>query len=145
MSHVRKQIRDRVVTELSGLTTTGQRVHNTRYFPLSPNDLPCLLVYPDDGVAEESEHDGELRLSRELRMVVRGVAQAQKNVEDKLDTIAAEVETAMSRTLNDLAVNSMLAETRILRSNEGDHEIASVELVFAVLYRTALGAPEAAL
>ena len=44
--HVRKQIRDRLVTLLTGLATTGSRVYKSRVYNLAPTyELPCLLIY----------------------------------------------------------------------------------------------------
>ena len=41
MAHLRKQIRDNVVTALTGLSTTGSRVYASRVYP----NLPGLCVY----------------------------------------------------------------------------------------------------
>ena len=54
MSHVRQQIRERVATTLTGLTTTGSRVYQSRVYPLGPNNLPGLLVFTS---SESSEVD----------------------------------------------------------------------------------------
>lgn len=43
MAHLREQIRDRVVTDLTGLTTTGSRVFRSRIYPLENNDLPVYV------------------------------------------------------------------------------------------------------
>ena len=46
MSHVRQQIRDRILTICGGLTTTTTHVYNTRLYALIPeSNLPALLVY----------------------------------------------------------------------------------------------------
>ena len=45
MSHVRKQIRDAVVTALTGLSTTGSRVYKSRIYPLETGKLPGLAIY----------------------------------------------------------------------------------------------------
>ena len=45
MAHLREQIRDRVVTDLTGLTTTGSRVFRSRIYPLESNDLPGLCIF----------------------------------------------------------------------------------------------------
>lgn len=45
MPHVRTQIRGVVATTLTGLATTGARVHPSRLWPLQKADLPALLVY----------------------------------------------------------------------------------------------------
>ena len=40
MAHVRKLIRDHITTSLTGLTTTGSNVFQTRFFPLEDTKLP---------------------------------------------------------------------------------------------------------
>ena len=46
MSHARQKIRDAVVTLVTGLTTTGSRVFDTRLYNLEPSeDLPGLVIY----------------------------------------------------------------------------------------------------
>ena len=45
MSHARQKIRDAVVTLLTGLTTTGSRVYDTRLYNLEPSEnLPGLVI-----------------------------------------------------------------------------------------------------
>ena len=39
MAHVRKSIRDDVVSTLTGLTTTGTNVYQTRFYPLAEAKL----------------------------------------------------------------------------------------------------------
>ena len=46
MAHVRKLIRDNITTTLTGLTTTGSNVFQTRFFPLEDTKLPALCITP---------------------------------------------------------------------------------------------------
>jgi len=45
LAHLRKQIRDNVVTVLTGLSTTGSRVYASRVYPMAAANLPGLCVY----------------------------------------------------------------------------------------------------
>ena len=45
MAHVRKQIRDAVITALTGLSTTGSNVFRSRIYPLESNKIPGLCVF----------------------------------------------------------------------------------------------------
>lgn len=91
MSHARQQIRDAVVTTLTGLATTGSRVYSGRVHPLDV--LPALTVWTPD---ERIEYDAMgTTQSRLLVLVVEGRARATASLDDTLDTIAAEVEAAM--------------------------------------------------
>ena len=44
-NHIRQQIRERAGTVLTGLTTTGTNVFETRIYPLSNTNLPALAIY----------------------------------------------------------------------------------------------------
>ena len=45
MAHIRKTIRENIVTTLTGLATTGSSVYETRIFPINYAKLPALMVY----------------------------------------------------------------------------------------------------
>lgn len=136
MTHVRKTIRDDVITELTGLTTTGTNVFDTRIFPLAQTDLPCLVVYTQN---ETSEYGNLTSLEREVQLVVRGIARATANVEDTLDLIAEEVETAI--TGGSSAKDLYLSSTATEFENDGDNQFGSIEMIFLVLYHTAANTP----
>ena len=44
-NHVRQQIRERIGTTLTGLTTTGSNVFESRVYPLEDSKLPALIIY----------------------------------------------------------------------------------------------------
>lgn len=91
MAHARQTIREAAATLLTGLTSTGSRVFQSRIVPQTT--LPCLLVMTD---AEEIAPGAfEKQLDRRLTLTVVGVAKAGATIDDNLDTIAAEVETAL--------------------------------------------------
>jgi hypothetical protein len=89
MTHARRQIREAAATALTGLSTTGSRVFQSRMKPTE--SLPCLLVAVDD---EEIEQTPQSRQARSLTLTVRGMAKSGATVDDTLDAIAEEVETA---------------------------------------------------
>jgi len=96
-SHVRKQIRDRAVTVLTGLDTTGDRVFASRFRELDESDLPALLIFTGDEDIEVStiKGGGAARQVRSCSLVVWAVAQDREDLDDQIDTIIAEVETAL--------------------------------------------------
>ena len=138
MSHVRQQIRDRIITVVTGLSTTGSRVYNTRLYTLLPADnLPALLVYTQ---SEDNERDfGSPSTYRRNCMVsIEGVAMGNTTIENTLDTIAAEVEDAIGAdpTLNSKAIEISLTNTEIEFTSESEQPIGMVRLNFNVLYFT---------
>jgi hypothetical protein len=135
MAHQRKTIRDQVITSLTGLTTTGTRVFNSRIYPNEQSKLPLLNVYT---ISESSELDAVGSLLRSMDLVVEGFASANSNIENTLDTIAKEVEEALGSdiTLNNTCKNHFISSTEVTLANEGSLPIGVVRLVFTVIYRT---------
>ena len=95
MSHLRTQIRQRIVTNLTGLTTTGSNVYDTRVYPMGADKLPGLAVYTK---AESTEYE-TMRPPRTLRKTITAVIEIYVKMtstfDEVLDTIAAEIETAL--------------------------------------------------
>ena len=143
--HVRQQIRERIATTVSGLSTTGSRVYQSRIYPLATADLPGLLIY---SISEDSEIDmmGS-GMNRNLSISIEGYVRSVTELDDKIDDICKEVEVAMAGdvTLNNLAKNSFLGNTNISYSADGDQPIGVVTLTYLVQYRTASDAPDVAL
>lgn len=92
MSHARQQIREAVATAVTGLTTTGTRVFQSRMRPAADSQVPCLLVTTDK---EDIESGIQNIQERGLIVTIQGIAKGTTNLDDTLDTIAKEVETAV--------------------------------------------------
>lgn len=146
MSHVRQQLRERAATTLTGLTTTGSKVYQSRVFPLGAANLPGLLIYTKSEDSEIVTMSGARTLLRNLSLVIEGYVKAVSNYDDTVDTIAKEVETAMGNdvTLNGLAKNSYLESTEIEYDGEGEKPVAVVSLTYTVEYMTKENAPQTA-
>lgn len=147
MSHVRQQIREQVATTVTGLSTTGSNVFQSRVYPLQDSNLPALLVY---SISEDSNADvmgSTLVAQRDLNIVIEGYVKATTDFDDTVDTICAEVEAAMGtdRTLNNLAKFSQLVGTEINYNGEGESPVGVVTLTYAVQYRTAVNNAESSL
>jgi hypothetical protein len=147
MSHVRQQIREQVATTVTGLTTTGSNVFQSRVYPLQDANLPALLVY---SINEDSNADvmgSTLVAQRDLNIVIEGYVKATTDFDDTVDTICAQVEAAMGadRTLNNLAKFSQLVSTEINYNGEGESPVGVVTLTYAVQYRTAVNDAESSL
>ena len=146
MSHVRQQLRERAATTLTGLTTTGTKVYQSRVYPLGAANLPGLLIYTKSEDSEAVTMSGARTLLRNLSLVIEGYVKAVSNYDDTVDTIAKEVETAMGNdvTLNGLAKNSYLESTEIEYDGEGEKPVAVVSLPYTVEYMTKENAPQTA-
>lgn len=146
MAHVRKSIRDAIVAALGGLATTGARVFPGRNYPLEDTELPALTVFTDD----EQVDIGSLGIGRTQNRTLDAIVEAHfkdvASLEDKGDTILAEVETALGPSTNlGGAKYAQLARIQFDRDGDGDKPGALMRMTFKVIYITALGAPTTAL
>ena len=147
MTHVRQQLRERIATNVTGLTTTGTNVFQSRVHDLATAELPCLLVFSN---SESSERDSFLSsdgITRSVEVVIEGYAWATSNLDDTLDTISEEVETAVAAdpTCNSLAKDTVLNGTEIELTGEGDSPLGVVRLTWLVGYRTDANTPGTAI
>tara|TARA_Y100000310_G_scaffold342185_1_gene444186 strand:+ start:7654 stop:8106 length:453 start_codon:yes stop_codon:yes gene_type:complete len=147
MAHLREQIREQVVADLTGLTTTGANVFKGRVYPLEASNLPALLIYTDDEeiVLEQRAMGAVRKLFRKVELIVEAQAQGISNaVEDTIDTICKEVEVALASdiSLNSLAVDSYLEKTEKVEDGNGKKYAGFVKMTYAVFYRTDENDPE---
>jgi hypothetical protein len=142
--HVRQQIREHVGTILTGLTSTGDRVYQSRVWPLNADTMPALLVYTTTETSETDTMGPTLTLNRELVLIVEAYVRNITVYDDLIDTICSEIEVAMAadRTLGGLAKFSFLSGTDISYNGEGEQPVSIVTLEFAIQYRTAVNAPD---
>ena len=146
-NHLRRQIRERAATTLTGLTTTGLNVFQSRVYPMESAGLPGLCIYTTDEAIEIQAMGGTRQVSRDLTLIVEGYATDSANVDDTLDQIGKEIEIAMSAdiTLNDLAQDSYLSSVEITLSGDGSTGIGKITHSYTVVYQNAENAPDAAL
>ena len=146
MSHVRQQIRERIATNCTGLTTTGTNVFQSRIYNLESGKLPCLLIYSKSETSDRLTMQPTDSLNRDLDVVVEGYVRAT-TIDDTLDTISAEVEVAIAGdpTCNDLAIDTFLSSTEIDYDGEGDQPIGVVRMTWSVNYETKTTVPTTAL
>lgn len=137
MAHVRQQIRDRIVTDLSAIQ--GVTVYAMRRYSLDHKKLPVILVYT---MNEQSSlmTMGNRTLNRTVNCVVEAIVKSNDNVSDDLDTLTAQIEAALGNdfSLNGLAKSVILTDTQISISVEGENPMSSAQMTFAVNYVTAV-------
>ena len=146
MAHHRETVRDAIVAAVTSLTTTGARVYRSRVYPLASGKLPGLVVYCRSETSEPELVIGiPRRLVRVAQFVVEGYARATTDVDETLDDIAEQVETALGGSqLGGAARDCTLASTEIDFADGGDQPLGIIRMTFAVTYRTAENAPTAA-
>ena len=141
--HVRNALRDAAVTACTGLTTTGTNVYSSRVFALPQAKLPCWMIYTNNEDIELATTSGLQR--RVVDLVFEGVARATANIDDTLDTMLEELETAV--TLSDFtqAKSLNLIGVEVEFSDEGDAPFGSITATYQIEYFTNEGAPSTAL
>jgi len=138
MAHIRKTIREHVVTTITGLSTTGSNVYETRYFPLQTGNLPALIVYTLDETVEDYTLGQNTRTQfRALNLIIEAHCRGTANIDDTLDTIAEEVEEAM---VTDISRGGNAKDTKLV-STEVDFDTASqktglMRLTYLISYNT---------
>ena len=144
MAHLRQQIRERVATTLTGLTTTGSNVFQSRVYPIENTKLPCLLIYTREESSEPLDMSPPRTIEKRLSLVVEGYVKANSNYDDTIDTITKEVEVAMygDRLINNLAKDSFLVSTEIDFNGEGDNPLAILVMTFEIPYHHTEGTLE---
>lgn len=96
MAHAHTQIRNAVVTALTGLATTGSHVFANRLYPLADADLPGLRIFTDQDSVEAGTIHTPHTQSHELTLVVECVAKANTALDDTVDEMQLEVEEALA-------------------------------------------------
>lgn len=146
MSHVRQQIREALATAVTGLATTGSRVYQSRIYPLGDSKLPCLLVNTDSEDVEQMTIGPTPDMERTLDLMVRCVAKAVDNLDDMLDTMAAEVETVLGAgsVMPTLIKSIVLASIRIEMDDGKESPVGVATLNYRITYVTASNAPTVA-
>jgi len=145
-NHIRQQIRERAGTVLTGLTTTGSNVFETRIYPLSNTNLPALAIYTKNETSEPLVISTNRVMSRELELIVEVYVKQTSNFDDQVDKICKEVEIAISAdtTLNSLAKDCFLQSTEIEYNTEGEQPLSYAVLTFLTNYYVQETAPDVA-
>lgn len=143
MAHPRQEIRHAVAAQLTGKTAAGGRVFRTRKVPYQGVELPALAVYTLEESVEDDGDSAPRELQRSIQLAVEGVVEGTEDVDDALDALALEVETALHAddTFGGKASDSMLSSTELDVFEDGERTVGLVRLVYAVTYYST--APEA--
>ena len=146
MTHVRKQIRDKLVQYLTGLTTTDQNVFNSH--PYDAQEANSLFIYTTDEEISADNMGRPITQMRELTLRLEAIAKGNADVvPDTLDQIAVEVEHAIyaNRTLDGLVLDIDLNQTEMTFSGDGDAPTGGMRLTYVATYRTKENAVDTAI
>lgn len=141
--HERQAIRAAVVAQLvASSTSAGARVYPMRQPPVRKVELPAICVYTDsEETDEESANTAARWLKRKALVAIEIWAEATTAVDDVLDALALEVETAMDQD-DSLAGTAFWAwgpaSTEIGITAIGDKPVGCCRMLYAVTYKTDL-------
>ena len=143
-NHIRRQLREAVATAVTGLTTTGARVFQSRVYALQDAELPGLRVFTKSEEATlESIHTPVL-VGRTVEIAIEGVAKANTDLDDTLDLISKEVETALSLgvTVSGRTVQVAYLGCEQELSGEGERPTGTIAMRFEALLFNTANAPD---
>lgn len=147
-NHVRRQIREAVGAVLTGLTTTGSRVFQSRAYPLEAADLPGLLISTKSESLQYLDIVSPATQQRTLTLRVDAIVAATADLDDALDGICQEVEVALASpgaTLASLARSIILSAVEMEIDASGSQPVGRASLEYVVEYFTHETAPDVAL
>jgi hypothetical protein len=144
MAHVLKQLRDAAVARLTGLPSTGARVHSYRVNPLeSITDLPALIVRVLTDSAEPGTIHSPALVERDVELTVFVYAAANAGLDDALDAVRLDVDTALGAPLI-VAGHSLEAvyTGSEIDLTEGERACGELQLQYRVTLFHAANAPD---
>jgi hypothetical protein len=142
-THTHKQIRDALATALTGLTTSGARVYKNRLYPMDTAELPGLRIYLDSDAVEVETIHSPLVYGHDLSVTVEACARASSALDDTLDTMALEIETALASgiTISGKKIEPILTGSQY-DDEPGSPPVGVKRLTFSMAYYTASNAPQ---
>ncbi len=138
MSHVRQQIRERVVADLTAdVTAVAGRVYDTQFYALRDGNLPGIAVYsPNEVIVSLSM--GPSHITRNLTIFVDIYVAANTLAPGTSDAICAEIETSLGTdfTANGLAKEMNLVATDSEYLDHSETKVVLTRMTFDVQYVT---------
>jgi hypothetical protein len=140
--HARTAIRDAIATLVTGLASTGSRVHKAYTYPKGKSALPCLLVR----VGDEQVAPGTIDRAQErtLDIVITGMVLDRDDIDAQLNQIALEVETAIRAadpSLGGKVLDLWLESVRSDLDISLQEPCGRIDLIYQATYFTTAGVP----
>lgn len=139
MSHVRRQIRDKIVDILkAGVPLVRKRVYASRIYSLTSEQLPAIVV---GTVSENSElmNMGSTKNSdRTVSISVDVYVRVTETFDDDVDAICVQAEEAVGANfyLDGLCKGAVLSGTEIEYNGEAEQPAGVARLTYDVRYVT---------
>lgn len=146
-NHLRRQIREALATVVTGLSTTGARVYQSRVVQLEANELPGLKVFTGSEAVEVIDIGSNPLQERNLTVTVTAIAKAVSDLDDTLDQIIKEVEIAVAsnNTLSGLVKDVVFTGSDVDMNADAEMPTGQAVLTFNANYYTRAQAPDVSL
>lgn len=136
MAHIRKQIRDNIVSVLTGLATTSTRVFASRVYPLASDKMPGLCIYTNSETIENSTIHSPRTQIRTLEIMIEAYAIATSALDDTLDQICLEIEQKLAL---DITRGGKAKDTKVMQietefAGDGEKPAGIARITVEVLY-----------
>ena len=143
--HIRQSIRDNVKTTLTGLGITGDRVYANRIYPFLQQVSNGILIYTESEQTEYLTMGRPRSQERTLTLKVEIYAKSTANLDNLIDDIALEIESALytDPTRGGVATDTMIMNFDSDFNGDGDSPVGVGILDVIVKYNcveNALGA-----
>ena len=147
MAHVRKLIRDNIKTTITGLTTVGTNVFQSRVYPVAAPKLPCMMLYSKDEIVEYHSIGSPRLQERIVNFTIEVFVRGSSGYDDQIDQICLEVEEAL---YTDLSRGGNAIETKISNfdadfNGDGDQPVGIATLTVEVRYQVRENNPDVAI
>jgi hypothetical protein len=136
MTHKRQLIREAIAAEVDTVLSLTGRVFMTRTRRTAQSEMPVALIYTNEENSQQDVNDP--RLLRDLSVFLELHIAKVEGIDETLDGLCEPVEAVIAANprLGGLALNTVLARTRMGYDGEGDEKHGVAILTFEVMYRT---------
>ena len=147
--HVRRQLIEQAVTELSAITEFAGQVSSRRLLSLREDQLPYCNIYSDfeDIEVQTQNKPGFRKEHRKMELTIDVHATGTpETIDSDIDALVVEVEKILGiSTLNDLAHEVTPTGFNFEYDSTGDVPVGIATLTWLVRYFTNEGDPETAI
>jgi hypothetical protein len=148
LMHARQAIRYAIAELLRSTATAGNHVFPSRLFSLDESELPSISVFTTDDSNVETVTKLTLSrpplVQRELPVVIEAHAVMDETIDDVLDNLAVEIETAMAQAImiGGTQISARLVSTQTTFSGESELQVGVIRLIYAATYATRENTPD---
>lgn len=142
-THAREQLRDIIAAYVANLTTTSTRVYRNHPYVVTEAQLPCLFIYTTgDEMLPEYSSPARQHV-REMEVIIEGRAQAKSDVDETLDDIGLEVETAIAAHTTLAGAAHFIEYQGCEVEIDAEHSVPTgiIRMTFTVRYEILVTAP----